>query len=197
MNRFVVVAISAAVMGGVSLIHAEEFHEHGAHEHGAAKLNVAVQGGSLFLEMDSPAVNFVGFEHSPGNDEEQHQVDEVKTRLQHPENLFTMPAAAACKVAETEVRSELFGNAAAHNDDHGDEHEGMEDHDADHDEHRPEHADIRLSYRFDCQSPEQLKFLELKLFAHFPLTRDVDAQIISDNGQTQLELNPENTRIDL
>ena len=196
MNKFIRLALFAAVIGNMSYLRAEEFHEHGAHEHGSAKLNIALEGGALYLEMDSPAVNFFGFEHPPINEEDEHLLAKVKAQLQQPQNLFTLPAAAACTVKETEVTSELFGDVATHNGEH-DDHEGMEDHDADHDEHHPEHADVRMSYRFDCQSPAHLNFLELGLFAQFPLTRDVDVQIITDRGQTQLELHPENIRIDL
>jgi len=182
MNRAKVLTSTTALLGGLWLngVSAETFHEHGTHEHGSATLNIAVQESSLYLQMESPAVNFLDFEHPPTNDEEQRHLDEVKAQLMQPETLFALTAAAGCKAVDIEIESALFGDDAHH--------EGHES---------EEHADIQLSYRFDCQSPAQLKAVDLVLFQQFPLVQDVDAQIITDQGQTQIELNPAHTRIDL
>lgn len=45
---------------------AGEHREHGAHEHGVAQLNLVLEGEKLLIELASPGVNIVGFEHAPG-----------------------------------------------------------------------------------------------------------------------------------
>ncbi len=58
-----VTAVLAAFLCGSAA--GEEFEQHHAHEHGKVTLNVAVDAAALLVELDAPAVNVVGFEHSP------------------------------------------------------------------------------------------------------------------------------------
>ena len=59
----------------LAVAHAHDDHDHdhahgtlGAHEHGVAKLNVVLDDNTLELELDSPAMNLVGFEHAASSD---------------------------------------------------------------------------------------------------------------------------------
>ncbi|MEX5543051.1 ZrgA family zinc uptake protein, partial [Pseudomonas poae] len=52
----------------LAVAHAHEDHDHehgslGAHEHGVGRLNAVLDGQTLELELESPAMNLVGFEH--------------------------------------------------------------------------------------------------------------------------------------
>ncbi|OZG75093.1 hypothetical protein BTA51_01480 [Hahella sp. CCB-MM4] len=188
---------------------AAEFEQHGAHEHGSARLNVALDGSALYLELESPAVNIVGFEHAPVKDEEKLQLDRARVQLQNPESLFLLPDNAECQLVEVDVDSSLFSGAVEHHHaDSAEEHDHEKDKDKDkdkdkekghEDEHENDkgHADIHAVYHFECSKPQQLSHLELKLFSTFPQTRDIDAQVISPRGQTQQELSPANTKIEL
>ena len=51
----------AIIVGGP-----ERRTQPGPHEHGVASLNLVVDGNLVSLELDSPAANLVGFEHTPG-----------------------------------------------------------------------------------------------------------------------------------
>ncbi|MCF7994732.1 MAG: DUF2796 domain-containing protein, partial [Chromatiaceae bacterium] len=53
-----------------SLAHNEDEHyrQQGAHVHGVGQLNVAVDGSALLVELISPAMDLVGFEHAPRNE---------------------------------------------------------------------------------------------------------------------------------
>ena len=42
-----------------------------AHNHGYGNLNVAIDGQTVALELDTPAYNIVGFEHSPETDKDK------------------------------------------------------------------------------------------------------------------------------
>ena len=51
----------------LAVAHAADEHDHehgslGAHEHGVGRLNAALDGKTLELELESPAMNLVGFE---------------------------------------------------------------------------------------------------------------------------------------
>ncbi|UXY53701.1 MULTISPECIES: DUF2796 domain-containing protein [Pseudomonas] len=173
--------------------HDHEHEEHGslgAHEHGVARMNVALDGNSLELELESPAMNLVGFEHAASSDADKAKVAAARALLEKPLDLFALPLVAGCKVTGQELESPLFGNAPA---DHEHEHE-----DADHDEekgheHHHEHSEVHAHYQLECAKPGDLKTLDLKeLFERFPATQKIQVQLIGPQGQQGAELTPAN-----
>lgn len=161
-------------------------HDHahgtlGAHEHGVARLNAVLDGSTLELELDSPAMNLVGFEHAASSDADKAKVAAVRQQLEQPLKLFGLPAAAGCKEDQQELESPLFGDAPKADDD---------DHDHDH-EHEHAHSDIGAHYQLTCASPDKLAQLDLApLFKAFPATQKINVQLIGPNGQKGLETTP-------
>ncbi|MCY1394090.1 hypothetical protein D3C76_207990 [compost metagenome] len=156
--------------------HAHEHeHEHGslgAHEHGAARLNVALDNQTLELELQSPAMNLVGFEHAASNDADKAKVAAARTYLEQPVRLFSLPEAAGCSVTSTELESPLF-RAKPATDNH-------------------EHSEIHAHYRFNCTSAPALKQLDLaQLFKTFPATRKIQVQLIAPSGQQGVAATPD------
>ena len=164
--------------------HDHEHEEHGslgAHEHGVARMNVALDGNSLELELESPAMNLVGFEHAANSDADKAKVAAARAQLEKPLDLFAIPLVAGCKVAGQELESPLFGNAPEHEHEHED---------ADHDEAEGhEHSEIHAHYQLECAKPENLKTLDLKaLFTRFPATQKIQVQLIGPGGQQGVEV---------
>ena len=163
--------------------HEHDHAEHGsldAHEHGAAQLNVVLDGKMLHLQLDSPAMNLVGFEHAAKSDADKAKVAAARSQLAQPQVLFGLNA-GDCNISKQEVESPLF---AKHADSHGHKHEHEKSHDS-------EHSDIHAHYSLDCQKPEELKQLNLgELFKRFPATEKIQVQLIGPNGQQGLELTP-------
>ncbi len=164
--------------------HAHEEHASlGAHEHGVASLNVALDGQTLEIQLESPAMNLVGFEHAANSADDQAKVAAARAQLEQPASLFNLPAAAGCTLAEQQLQSPLFG-------DHEHEHEQAEA------EHDHQHADVDADYRFDCSAPQSLKALDLTVFfQQFPATEKLNVQLISPSGQQGAELNKGNSRL--
>ncbi|ROL76445.1 zinc-binding protein [Pseudomonas chlororaphis] len=174
----------------LAIAHAAEKHDHdhehgslGAHEHGVARLNAALDGQTLELELESPAMNLVGFEHAASTDADKAKVASVRAQLEKPLALFSLPPAAGCVVAQQELESPLFGDKP-------------EDHDEDHDdaksagghEHHHEHSEIHAHYQFTCATPGALKNLDLAgVFKTFPATQKIQVQLISPSGQQGVE----------
>lgn len=164
----------------------EHEHEHGslgAHEHGVARLNAVLDGQALELELESPAMNLVGFEHAPSTDADKAKVAAARKQLEQPLALFNLPSAAGCSVAKQELESPLFGDqpAADHDDD---EHEETNDGHA----HHHEHSEIHAHYQFTCTQPGALKDLDLaQVFKTFPATQKIQVQLISPSGQQGVE----------
>lgn len=159
-------------------------HDHahgtlGAHEHGVARLNAVLDGNTLELELDSPAMNLVGFEHAASSDADKAKVAAVRQQLEHPLKLFGLAAAAGCKEDQQELESPLFGDAPKA-DDEGDEHD-----------HEHSHSDIGAHYQLTCASPDKLAQLDLApLFKAFPATQKINVQLIGRNGQKGVEATP-------
>jgi len=166
--------------------HAHDDHEHdhahgtlGAHEHGVAKLNVVLDGNTLELELDSPAMNLVGFEHAASSDADKAKVAAVRQQLEQPLKLFGLSAAANCTEEQQELESPLFGDAAKADDD-DDEHA-----------HGHPHSDIGAHYQLSCANPEKLTQVDLApLFKAFPATQKINVQLIGPNGQKGVETTP-------
>jgi len=169
-------------------VQAHDEHEHGSlgkHEHGVAQLNVALDGKTLELELDSPAMNLVGFEHLATSDADKATVTAAQAQLKQPLQLLGAPASAQCSVQSVELMSPLFGDAATDDGDH-DEHEGHQ------------HADIHAHYQLTCAKPEALANLDFApLFKRFPATQKIQVQLIGPNGQQGAELTAGNPTLTL
>ncbi|PWY40711.1 DUF2796 domain-containing protein [Pseudomonas sp. RW409] len=174
----------------LAIAHAAEKHDHdhehgslGAHEHGVSRLNAALDGQTLELELESPAMNLVGFEHAASTDADKAKVDAVRAQLEKPLALFSLPPAAGCVVAQQELESPLFGDKP---EDHDEDHDEAKD--ANGHEHHHEHSEIHAHYQFTCATPGALKSLDLAgVFKTFPATQKIQVQLISPSGQQGVE----------
>ncbi|MFQ6574979.1 DUF2796 domain-containing protein [Pseudomonas sp. UM16] len=155
-------------------------HAHGslaAHDHGVARLNVALDGKTLELELESPAMNLVGFEHAATSDADKAKVAAVRAQLEKPLVLFNLANVAQCSESDQVLESPLFD----------DKHEVKHEH---------EHSEIHAHYTFECEKPEQLSKLDLSsLFKAFPATQKIQLQLIGSNGQQGLEATAANASI--
>jgi len=116
---------------------AQTERELGSHEHGSAFLNIAVDDNQVFLELETPWDNLVGFEHAPSTDEQHELVDNAMALLNKPEQLFSLDG-GGCTVHDAVVESGL-ASGDDHHDEHGDDHDKEEDEHHDDDAHGDEH----------------------------------------------------------
>lgn len=107
-----------------------------SHEHGAALMNVAIDNDSLLIELETPWNNLVGFEHAPGNEEQEEMVHEAMEALEEPEDLFDI-AGGGCEHTSTTIENTM-AMGDDHHDDHDDDHKDGDGHDHD-DDHKDEH----------------------------------------------------------
>ncbi len=171
----------------LAVAHAHEAHEHehgslGAHEHGVGRLNAVLDGKALELELDSPAMNLVGFEHTATTDADKAKVAAARKQLENPLALFNLPKAAGCVVSSLELNSPLFGDKpeADHDDDDDHDHDAK---DGAH-EHHHDHSEIHAHYQFTCATPTALSNLDLtQVFKTFPATQKIQVQLIGPSGQ--------------
>jgi len=112
-------------------VHAEEKREADAHEHGHGTFNMAIEGETVVIELETPSFDILGFEYAASSDAEKAAVDKAQEALSSPAALFGLPKDAGCSVTEAEIE---FGADEEHHDDehHGDKHHDDEHHDDEH-----------------------------------------------------------------
>ena len=182
--RRLLLALPFAILP-LAVAHAADEHDHehgslGAHEHGVGRLNAALDGKTLALELQSPAMNLVGFEHAATSDADKAKVAAARALLEQPLALFNLPKAAGCVVENQELESPLFADTPDADDDH--------DKDAK-DEHHHDHSEIHAHYQFTCATPDALKTLDLaNIFNSFPATQKIQVQLIGPSGQQGVDV---------
>lgn len=158
------------LMGQMAFVHAEEHHDHMPHVHGAATLSIALEGNQLQMELDSPAINLVGFEHQPYNNQQRQSVEDAIRLLKDVKKLLTFPDQAGCLPIEVHVETPLteHGHGAAYDHDEG------------------KHADFHGYYKMQCRS---LQFIEMQpLFRAFKGVEKVTCQIVTAKKQIVKEV---------
>lgn len=181
-----------------------------SHEHGASTLDVVVDNQQVFIDFQSPWMNLVGFEHQPASEE---QLSGMTTALQTLETdassllsfnsdaNCTLQAATVNSTVKVEIDQAAASNPAEEHDEHADEHK--DDHHDEHaDEHHDEHdevahSEVTASYEFSCQQPGDLAELSVALFSTWSGISDIDVQLAGPGGQSFVELDSNNTTIDL
>jgi hypothetical protein len=149
-----------------------------AHEHGAAQLNVALDGNTLELALESPTMNIVGFEHAANSASDQAAAGKAEQQLQDPLALFSIAPSAGCAIDHVALSSPVFAATSAAPP-------------ATESQPATQHSDVDASYRLTCSHPEQLRGIDLtELFKRFPATQKIQAQLIGPNGQQGAELSP-------
>lgn len=162
---------------GTTAVTASPQHSsHAAHVHGVAILNMVVDGKTLFIGLESPAVNLIGFEHAPVNEEQEAAFHTTKQTLTDAKQLFYF-STPDCRAEN--IRIEMPDPNLHKNGDQKQDHHG-------------EHADIHASYTFECRQIKDLKAITVKIFTVFPGIRQIKAQWISRGAQNATVLTPGN-----
>lgn len=183
---------------------AEEHRQLGAHVHGHGRLNIAVEGKTVSIELEVPGADIAGFEHEASTPEQKAVLEKAKATLGSGLALFTPAAAAGCKQTNAKVSIE-----AEHGHEHGDEHEhghhaddakAHHDDDGDEDEHEHEghhHSEFHVEYAFECAAPSKLTSFTFDYFKAFPNAQELDIAFISPKGQSSYEVKRDKPSLDL
>ena len=153
-----------------------------AHQHGHGYLNIAIEGSTLYIELETPGADIVGFEHPARSDDDKAAIEDAKGRLSDPIGLFGIPAEASCTLVEVSV--EPVGYGLGMDDDEHDAHD-------DEDEGEMEsHAEFHAEYRLQCDDPAAITSLTLTYFDVFSGAEELEVNLITDDGQSRQEVTP-------
>jgi hypothetical protein len=160
--------------------HEHEYRERGAHVHGVAELNLAIEGESILVELATPAMNILGFEHLPRNAEERETLERAAALLEDGERWLRLPEAAGCRLDGGRVESGLLRDPGSTGSEHADG-----------------HSEFHVRYRFHCENPERVDTVTVKLFDEFPGMESILMQAVTGAGQIGGTLLPGRNRIEL
>lgn len=171
---------------------ADEGHDHHgnhpAHVHGVGKLDVALEGNTLTLHLDSPLINLVGFEHAANSGKDKDTVRAAVKNLRDVNRMFATDAAAQCKPAEVQLESAVLTPAL------------LGEKTAASIEPAPNdgHADLDGDFTLVCASPGALTAVDVSgLFAAFPGFHSIDVQLATPKKQGAVQLVPGSALIPL
>lgn len=180
------------------------------HVHGVAHLNMAVEGSLLHVELESPAMNIVGFEHQPRSSRQREQIHQAVRKLKAVEQLLAPNREAQCRIAKKHVDAGL----KPYHDDHAQEKHAEHEHSEDkhsgekhaerehseskhsekehaaHEHVEEEHSEMTAEYQFTCKNIVALKSMTVKLFEHFPALEKIQVKFIGSDGQKAMTLTP-------
>jgi cell division protein ZapA (FtsZ GTPase activity inhibitor) len=185
--------VSAALALPVAALADDHQHSLEAHVHGIATLNIALEEQQLELQIESPAMNIVGFEYQPKTATDKQTVEAAQSTLKDAAALFVLNPAAQCTLTSVSVDNDLLEETDEHDHDHDHDHEShsdVESHDAEH-----SHSDINAHYHYHCSKPAALNNLDLAgFFKQFPRTEKIRVQFITADQQQGVELSHEHTQ---
>jgi hypothetical protein len=169
------------ILAGVSA-RAEEFEQHAAHEHGKVTINAALEEKLLVIELDSPAVNVIGFEHEPRTDDERTAVRAASDFLKSGRGLFGIPKEALCLFEGANVKAPRWEQSSEGHGERG-EHE--------------HHADYEARFTYRCEAPRSLTWIEPWLLDKLHNVTEARVNIATATGQQSEVVKSGHARVSL
>ena len=187
--------IAAIILGFTAFqASAESKRQMDAHQHGHGKLNLAVEGQTLQMELEVPGVDIVGFEHAARSASDQAKVKIGKKKLFEPLALFSLPTAAECKITSSSVMVEGENETrGSGHDAHGHSHDEKHHEDGDSESHSEFHAE----YTFTCSNVNAITEIAFPYFDAFPNSEELAVTIITDKSQKAFEVTRKNPVINM
>ena len=179
MAVFITLTINSPAISGDSTSAMHTGHEStlSPHIHGSAELNIVLFNDLLSLELHSPAVNLLGFEHNKHNPEQQAIVKSTRDHLTNAKALFIFEGGECQLIQPSPIFSALLKS-------NGNTHLTVEKHDN-------RHRDIEARFSYTCAQPASLKSMTTKLLEVFPGITSLQVQWIIHNQQGAAMLNPQ------
>lgn len=163
--------------------HDHDLPQQDAHLHGYVELTLALEGNQLEIQLTSPAINIVGFEHKATSKQQLQAIEQAKQTLESPAMLFSFSGSDCASTLATAH----FPTLDEHHADHG----NHEDHESD----KEEHSEITASYKYNCSEGKRINAVQVNLIKYFPTIEKIKAMWLSDLKQGASELTSESNLI--
>jgi hypothetical protein len=162
-----------------------------AHEHGHGQLHIAADATQLFLELEVPAINVVGFEHLP-NTPAQHTVirEKLDMLVQH-QRWFEPSAAARCLVETYSIA--LGGEQRVYPMAQTSAAQAVKDAEAT----DAAHSELHAQFTYRCAEPARLTQVAVRILEALDALEELEASVVSDTVQRQVEITSSDVVIEL
>jgi hypothetical protein len=151
-----------------------EIRQHGIHVHGTASMSIVSEEQQLLLELDSPGMNIVGFEHAPNTAEQESALNSAMALLNDP--------ATVAHFRGGECVLDSYVLAASGADKHSG-HKHADDSSNDVHGNKADHSEIHARYVFRCARTDALESIHIGLFEKFPGIEAISVQWIINSRQ--------------
>ena len=151
-------------------------HDHdgmqsqGKHVHGIVTRNLALEGGLLSAQIETPALHVLGFENAPKTPEQKSASAAADTWLQSGKNILAVPRNAGCRLEKVDYKAPKLGSG---------------------------HADYRARFDFRCSNPAALAWSEFSALDKLKEVEKVEVNLITASAQRQITLQGGARRITL
>ena len=154
------------LVSALSVAQAQTVRQQGAHVHGTTTVDIGLDGTVLQVALDAPAINMLGFEHPPHDDQQGKQVAEVLAAMRDPGPWLIPAVAASCVLTHGSVQANGLDASAT----------------------TQGHADIDARYDYRCAHPDRLDHIDVHLSDRYPATHRLMVNIVLPQKQDRQEL---------
>lgn len=185
-------ALAAGLACAALAASAEEHRQLSAHVHGHGRLNIAIEGKKLTMELEVPGADIVGFEHEASTPQQKAAIPEAKAKLANALALFIPEAKAGCELDEVKVSVE-----SGHEHEDEQKHEPSAQGEAGHAAEAGQHSEFHAEYSLSCSSPARLTSMTFEYFNAFPGAQDLEVVVITQKGQSSFQVKRGKPSLDL
>ncbi|WP_243041271.1 ZrgA family zinc uptake protein [Dyella sedimenti] len=137
---------------------AQTLRQSAPHVHGITHVTIALENQDLQVELEAPGINVVGFEHPPGDAQQQAQLKAALALLGKPQDWMQPADAAQCRLADAQVTPHGYDTTQT--------------------EGGHEHADVDARYDYRCAAPDALAHIDIHLAERFPATHQLVVDLV-------------------
>ena len=156
-----------------------------SHVHGLSEMFIALENKTLEIEIESPAINLVGFEHKAETKSDKAAVKKVIKLLSRHHEIFSLSGGDCSLVNSTIDASSIIDTQHQENASHKHEHG--------HDQHHnkeAKHYEVISSYRYHCKKPSTLTAITVNMFDQFSGVEQIETRWLTEAKQNSITLTP-------
>lgn len=157
MKKFLLVLLSTLLSSQIA--QAEPHGKStGAHSHGSIKIEMAIEGKNIDIDIDGPAESFLGFEYAPKSNKEKKiwANSEILWKKELITKLFILDSDLGCTISEASFVQEIDKN----------------------------HSDIEAVAKINCTKDLAGQSLIIALKKHFPKIKKLTLELVGSEIKT-------------
>ena len=152
--------------------HDHDKHDHGkhdhdkkgsldAHVHGLSVINVIQEKNKVLFDIEMPGFDTVGFEYKAKSQKDKDLVKNALNMLKNPDNLFSIPSEANCKMSNN--TSTIL--------------------------EEKNHTEFRAKYEYTCSNITEFSSITFNIFDSFKNSKDLEFNVIGKKSTTKHKIN--------